>query len=89
MGRSPPGFHPPVSRFRTPASFSYETVTFQIWFQTVETRGGYGVKRCFFSRFVIFGVGVVSRLYLSCVLLYSHESWQSDPLSDALQLCEV
>ena len=29
-GRSPPGFHPPVSRFRAPASFLCQMATFQI-----------------------------------------------------------
>ena len=38
-GRSPPGFHPPVCRFRSPASFLSEMATFQIWDQTVKTGG--------------------------------------------------
>ena len=45
--RSPPGFHPPVCRFRTPASFWSEMATFQIWHETVKTGGGATVENVF------------------------------------------
>ena len=85
--RSPPGFHPPVCRFRTPASFWSEMATFQIWHETVKTGGGYRRKR--FSPVLVFlGVGFVSRLYLCSLLVHTAQSWQTGPLVNALQLCE-
>ena len=54
LGRSRPGFHPPVSRFRTPASFWSQMATFEIRLGTVETRGGYPGKRVFFPPFCLF-----------------------------------
>lgn len=64
-----PAFYPPVSRFRTPASFWPQMGIFQIWLKTVKTRGGYPRKCVFFPVFLFFRDGFVSLPYLSCLLV--------------------
>ena len=68
MGRSNSGFHPPVSRFRIPASFWCQTFAFQIWFQTVKTGGATGENVVFslfwsFSELVLFHVYIFLAFY--------------------------
>ena len=47
LGRSSPGFHRPVSRFCTSASFWSETAIFNIWRWSVKTRGSW-LRKCLF-----------------------------------------
>ena len=86
-GRSPPGFHLPVWRFRTPASFWSQMGTCQIWHETVKT-GGATAENVLFPVLVFLGVGFVSRLYLCWLLVHTAQSWQTGPLVNAIQLCE-
>ena len=51
--REPPRFSPPVSRFRTPAHFWCEMVTYQIWRETVKTRGA-SLENVFVGLFHLF-----------------------------------
>ena len=51
--RTPPRFSPPVSRFRTPAHFWCEMVTYQIWRETVKTRGA-SLENVFVGLFHLF-----------------------------------
>ena len=51
--REPPRFSPPVSRFRTPAHFWCEMVTYQIWRETVKT-GGLASKMSLWACFTCF-----------------------------------
>ena len=88
FGRSPPGFQPPVSRFRTPASFWSQMATFQIWRETVKTRGGYPRKCVFSPVSLFFRDAFVSLLYLSCLVLFWRQTWQAACLVDGLQVCQ-
>ena len=68
-GRSPPGFSLQVSRFRTPARFLFQMVTYQFWLETVKTGGGYPLKMCSLPCFAF-----VSLLYLWCLLLIRRQT---------------
>ena len=73
FGRSPPGFQPPVSRFRTPASFWSQIATFQIWRETVKPRGA-TLENVFFPCFALFSrcLCFTSISFFSCTLLGSN-----------------
>ena len=53
LGRSPPGFDRPVSRFRTPGWYCSEMATCQIWRESAET-GGARVENVFCGLFCCF-----------------------------------
>ena len=87
-GEVPPDFTPRFPDFVLQLAFRMKPSHSKFGFKPLKPGGATGWNVVFLSGFVIFWVGVVSRLYLSCVLLYSHQSWQSGPLLDALELCE-
>lgn len=76
-GRSPPGFSLQVSRFRTPARFLFQMVTYQFWLETVKTGGGATPWKCVLCpvlplfHFYIFGV-----FYSLGVKLDSQHDWR-------------
>ena len=54
---------PPVSRFRSPASLWSEMATYQIWRETVKTRGGYP-RTCVFPLFRSFSEMPLFHFYI-------------------------
>ena len=61
--------------------------TFQIWRETVKTRGGYPRKCVFSPVSLFFRDAFVSLLYLSCLVLFWRQTWQAACLVDGLQVC--
>ena len=70
-GEVPPDFTPRFGHFVLQLAFGVKWPHSKFRMKPLKPGRGYRRKHCFFPVLVFFGVGVVSRVYLCCVLLHS------------------